>query len=56
VGADGEQAANTGGVTVDNAATKDDVDSANTLGIIGIVVGALGLPCGRLRLFRRRSA
>ena len=29
-------------MTVDNAATKDDVDSANTLGIIGIVVGVLG--------------
>jgi hypothetical protein len=43
-------------VTVDNAATKDDVDAANTLGIIGIMVGALGLLAGGFALFRRRSA
>jgi Domain of unkown function (DUF1775) len=34
--ADGEQAANSARVTVENAATQDDVDSANLLGIIGI--------------------
>jgi hypothetical protein len=54
--ADGEQAADSGGVTVENAATQDDVDSANLLGIIGIVVGALGLLVGGIALFRRRSA
>jgi uncharacterized protein YcnI len=52
---DGEQAADSG-VTVENAATEDDVDSANTLGIIGIAVGALGLLTGGFALFRRRSA
>jgi periplasmic copper chaperone A len=54
--ADGEQAADSAGVTVENAATQDDVDSANLLGIIGIVVGALGLLVGGVALFRRRSA
>ncbi len=54
--ADGEQAADSGGVSVENAATQDDVDSANLLGIIGIVVGALGLLVGGVALFRRRSA
>jgi uncharacterized protein YcnI len=53
---DGEQAADSGGVTVENAATQDDVDSANLLGIIGIVVGAVGLLVGGFALFRRRSA
>jgi uncharacterized protein YcnI len=52
-----EQAADeSGGVTVENAATQDDVDSANTLGMIGIVVGALGLLAGGFALFRRRRA
>ena len=50
---DSEQA---GGVSVENAATQDDVDSANTLGIVGIVVGALGLLTGGFALLRRRSA
>jgi periplasmic copper chaperone A len=54
--ADGEQAADSAGVTVENAATQDDVESANLLGIIGIVVGALGLLVGGVALFRRRSA
>jgi uncharacterized protein YcnI len=54
--ADGEQAADSAGVTVENAATQDDVDSANLLGIIGIVVGTLGLLVGGIALFRRRSA
>ncbi|MGH9227286.1 MAG: YcnI family protein [Acidimicrobiales bacterium] len=54
--ADGEPAADSGGVTVENVATQDDVDSANLLGIIGIVVGALGLLAGGFALFRRRSA
>ena len=52
-GSDSEQA---GGVSVENAATQDDVDSANTLGIVGIVVGALGLLTGGFALLRRRSA
>jgi periplasmic copper chaperone A len=52
---DGEQAADSGGVTVENAATQDDVDSANLLGIIGIVVGALGLLAAGFALFWRRS-
>jgi hypothetical protein len=52
---DGEQVADSGGVTVENAATQDDVDSANLLGIIGIVVGALGLIVGGFALVRRRS-
>jgi hypothetical protein len=43
-------------VTVGNAATPDDVDSANTLGIVGIVVGALGLLTRGFALFRRPSA
>lgn len=51
---DGEQAADSG-VTVENAATQDDVDSANLLGIIGIVLGALGLLVGGFALFPRRS-
>jgi hypothetical protein len=42
-------------VTVENAATQDDVDSANLLGIIGIGVGALGLLVGGFALVRRRS-
>jgi hypothetical protein len=54
--ADGEPTADSGGVTVENAATQDDVDSANLLGVIGIVVGALGLLAGGFALFRRRSA
>jgi uncharacterized protein len=53
---DDEQAADSGGVAVENAATRDDVDTADTLGIIGIVVGALGLLVGGFALFRRRSA
>lgn len=40
---------------MDNAATQDDVDSANLLGIIGIVVGTVGLLVGGFALFRRRS-
>jgi hypothetical protein len=50
-----QQAADSGGVSVDNAATQDDVDSANLLGIIGIVVGTVSLLVGGFALFRRRS-
>jgi periplasmic copper chaperone A len=52
----GQAADEDGGVTVENAATQDDVDSANTLGIAGIAVGALGLLAGGFALFRRRRA
>jgi uncharacterized protein YcnI len=56
---DAEQAADDAGVTVENAATQDDVDSANTLATIGIVAGVLGLAVALftlVALFRRRSA
>jgi uncharacterized protein YcnI len=54
-GAEGESA---GGLTVENAASQDDVDSANTLATIGIVVGVLGLLAGGFALYtsRKRSA
>jgi uncharacterized protein YcnI len=51
--ADGEAAS---GLTVENAATQDDVDGANTMGIVGIVVGLLGLIVGGLALVRSRQA
>lgn len=51
--ADGEAAS---GLTVENAATQDDVDGANTMGIVGIVVGLLGLVVGGLALVRSRQA
>lgn len=53
-GAPDEAAA--GGLTVENAATQDDVDGASTLGIVGIVVGVLGLLAGGLALLRARRA
>jgi uncharacterized protein YcnI len=43
------------GPTVENVATQDDVDSANTMGLIGIVVGVLGLAVGGFALVRSRS-
>lgn len=39
-GGDGEAA---GGLTVEDAASQDDVDSANTLAILGLGVGVIGL-------------
>ena len=52
--ADGEAAS---GMSVTNTASQDDVDSANTLAIVGIVIGALGLLAGGFALLRsRRSA
>jgi uncharacterized protein YcnI len=52
--ANGEAAA---GVSVSNTASQDDVDSANTLATVGIVVGVLGLLAGGYAIFRsRRSA
>ena len=52
--AEGEAAS---GVSVTNTASQDDVDSANTLATVGIVVGVLGLLAGAFAIFRsRRSA
>ena len=36
-------------MSVANTASQDDVDSANTLATVGIVVGVLGLLAGRVR-------
>jgi uncharacterized protein YcnI len=43
------------GPTVENTATQDDVDGANTLGIIGIVVGAVGIAFATFALLRSRT-
>ena len=52
--AEGEAAS---GVSVANTASQDDVDSANTLATVGIIVGVLGLLAGAFAIFRsRRSA
>jgi uncharacterized protein YcnI len=51
-GSGGSEAAS--GLTVENAATQDDVDGANTMGIVGIVVGVLGLLVGGFALTRTR--
>jgi uncharacterized protein YcnI len=50
---DGEAAS---GVSVSNAASQDDVDSANTLATVGIVVGVLGLLAGAFAIFRTRKS
>ena len=57
-GGDGSEGESAGGVTVENAASQDDVDSANTMATVGIVVGVLGLLVGGFALFtsRKRSA
>lgn len=52
-GAEGESAS---GLTVENTASQDDVDTANTLGIVGIVVGALGLLAAAFAVVRTRRA
>jgi len=55
--ASGSSSDSASGVTVKNAASKDDVNTANTLAIVGIAVGALGLLVGGFALIRsRRSA
>jgi uncharacterized protein YcnI len=46
----------TAGPSLENVATQDDVDSATTLGIVGIVVGLIGLAVGGFALVRSRSA
>jgi uncharacterized protein YcnI len=48
----GDEAAS--GLTVENAASQDDVDGASTMGIVGIVVGVLGLLVGGFALLRTR--
>jgi uncharacterized protein YcnI len=50
------EAESASGLTVENTASQDDVDSANTLAIVGIVVGVLGLLAAGFALFRTRKA
>lgn len=50
----GEETAS--GVTVANTASQDDVDSAQTLAIVALIVGALGLIAGGVAIFRKRGA
>lgn len=52
-GAEGEVAS---GLTVENTASKDDVDAASTQGLVGIVVGLAGLVAGGVALLRTRRA
>ena len=58
--ADDEDAAaseeSAGGMTVANTASQDDVDSANTLAVVGIVAGVLGLLVGGFALIRSRKS
>jgi periplasmic copper chaperone A len=42
------------GLSVENTASQDDVDSANTLAIVGLLVGLLGVATGAVALFRGR--
>ena len=52
-----ETAAASSSVTVPkNVATQSDVDSAKTVGIIGVVVGAITLIVALVALFMRRRA
>jgi len=44
------------GADPSDLADKDDVDSARTLSIVGIVVGAVGVLLGGLALVRRRAS
>jgi len=53
----GSSDAGTTSVTIPkNLATQSDVDSAKTVGIIGIVVGAIGVVLGAVALITRRRA
>jgi uncharacterized protein YcnI len=53
--ADAEAASgDTAEVMVEHAATQDDVDTANTLGVTGIVVGVVGVLVAGLALVRQR--
>ena len=40
---DGNEGEAASGLTVENAASQDDVDSANTLATVGVAVGVIGL-------------
>jgi uncharacterized protein YcnI len=51
--ADGESAS---GLTVENTASQDDVDSANTLATVGLVVGVLGLLAAGFAVVRTRRS
>jgi periplasmic copper chaperone A len=42
------------GMSVENTASQDDVDSANTLAIVGLLVGLLGVATGAVALLRGR--
>jgi uncharacterized protein YcnI len=54
--ADAAEGENASGLSLENTATRDDVDSANTVGVVGIVVGVIGLLVAALALFRTRKA
>lgn len=51
--ADGESA---GGLSVENTASQDDVDSANTLATVGVVVGIIGLLVAVFAVIKGRRA
>jgi uncharacterized protein YcnI len=52
-GAEGETAS---GLSVENTASQDDVDSANTLATVGIAAGVIGLLVAVFAVFRGRKA
>lgn len=52
-GGEGEAA---GGVTVENAASQDDVDAANTRAVAAMAIGAVGLAVALIATFRSRRA
>lgn len=43
------------GLTVRNVASRDDVDSAQSLAIVALIVGAIAVVAGAAGIFRRRS-
>ena len=51
--ADGETAS---GLTVENTASQDDVDSANSLATVGIVAGVLGVLAAAFAVYRTRKS
>ncbi len=51
-GTEGEAAS---GLTVENTASQDDVDSANTLATVGIAAGVIGLLVAVFAVFRGRK-
>ena len=57
-GGDGNESEAASGLTVENAASQDDVDSANTLATVGVAVGVIGLLVAVLALIsgRRRAS